>query len=78
MDPKKRSLHNQLIAQISVVVIFDNLLFYPIIVWRFLVGPIYPMLSTFASVVDNTFKSWIGLCFTQMAIFKVKKTLKKP
>ena len=73
MDSMKRSVNNQLTAQGAKATILGHLFFLPIFTWRFFDGPINPMLSTFASAVDNVYKSWLGLCFTQMAIFKVKK-----
>ena len=72
MDPMKRSVNNQLTAQAAFALLLDQNLFLPILTWRIFAGPIHPILSIFASIVDNIYKSWAALCCTQMTIFKVK------
>ena len=73
-DPMKRSVDNQLITQMFCGMLFSYLFFQPLFAWRIIIGPITPRLSVFASIVDNIFKNWMGVCFTQMAIFKVSTT----
>ena len=73
-DPMKRSVNNQVTTQAAFAVLMSNTFFQPLFTWRIIIGPITPRLSIFASVVDNIFKNWIGVCFTQMTIFKVSKS----
>ena len=73
-DPMKRSVNNQLITQVFSGILFNYIFFQPLFTWRVIIGPITPRLSIFASIVDNIFKNWMGVCFTQMAIFKVSKS----
>ena len=70
----KRSVDNQLITQMFCGMLFSYIFFQPLFAWRIIIGPIAPPLSVFASIVDNIFKNWMGVCFTQMAIFKVITT----
>ena len=73
-DPMKRSVNNQITTQTALACLMSNTFFHPLFTWRIIIGPITPWLSIFASVVDNIFKNWMGVCFTQMAIFKVSKS----
>ena len=73
-DPMKRSVNNQVTTQAALAVLMSNTFFQPLFTWRIIIGPITPRLSIFASVVDNIFKNWIGVCFTQMTIFKVSNS----
>ena len=74
-DPMKRSVNNQVTTQSALAILMSNTFFHPLFTWRIIIGPITPWLSIFASVVDNIFKNWIGVCYTQAAIFKVSKCL---
>ena len=77
-DPMKRSVNNQVTTQAALAVLMSNTFFQPLFTWRIIIGPITPRLSIFASVVDNIFKNWIGVCFTQMTIFKVSNYFYEP
>ena len=70
----KRSVDNQLITQMFCGMLFSYIFFQPLFAWRIIIGPITPWLSVFASIVDNIFKNWMGVCFTQMVIFKVSQS----
>ena len=70
-DPMKRSVNNQVTTQALLAQLMSNTFFQPLFTWRIIIGPITPRLSIFASVIDNIFKNWIGVCLTQMTIFKV-------
>ena len=74
-EPMKGSVNNQIATQGALAVLMSNTFFLPLFTWRIIIGPITPRLSIFASVVDNIFKNWIGVCFTQMTIFKVSNSL---
>ena len=73
-DPMKRSVNNQITTQTAIAGLMSNTFFHPLLTWRIIIGPITPWLSVLASVVDNIFKNWTAVCYTQMAIFKVSKS----
>ena len=70
----KRSVNNQVTTQALMSQLMSNTFFQPFFTWRIIIGPITPRLSIFASVVDNIFKNWLGVCLTQMTIFKVSNS----
>ena len=70
----KRSVNNQVTTQALMSQLMSNTFFQPLFTWRIIIGPITPRLSIFASVVDNIFKNWLGVCLTQMTIFKVSNS----
>ena len=72
----KRSVNNQVTTQSLLACLMSNTFFQPLFAWRIIIGPITPWLSIFASVVSNIFANWMGVCLTQMAVFKVSKCSK--
>ena len=71
----KRSLDNQLLTQATYASLLNNIFFMPLFAWRVMLGPLNPILSLFGAIIDNVYKTWIGLCFTQIAVFKVENIL---
>ena len=69
----KRSLDNQLITHATYASLLNNIAFMPLFTWRVMWGPLHPIISLFGALIENVYKTWVGLCFTQMAVFKVDK-----
>ena len=45
MDPMKRSITNRITTQIHYAAVLSNIVFWPFLTWRVIIGPIQPDLS---------------------------------
>ena len=70
MDPKKRTIINQLLTQISFIVIFLNILVLPPILWKIFIGPLYPFMAIFAIKTLGFLFFMYSLTTTEIMIFK--------
>ena len=57
-DPMKRSLSNQLFAQIGWIAILDNLVIRPIWIFRILIGPINPHIVETCITIRQAIVTW--------------------
>ena len=71
MDPKKRTVINQLLSQITFVIIAINIICLPILTWRRLISVLYPIFATFLQRFFTFSFIMISLTFSEMLMFKV-------
>ena len=69
-DPMRRSMKNQLVAQICKVIFTYNILATPVILWRVLFGPVYEQISLIALFMRHCSAIIIPLCFTEIILFQ--------
>ena len=77
-DPMKRSVNNQLFSQIMFSGLLCNIICTPVLTWRIIWSPINSFIACFATIIENVYKSWIGICFTEMCIIKAMMVHKFP
>ena len=70
MDPKKRTVINQLLSQISFVIIAVNILFLPILIWRRLISVLSSIIASFLQKFLAFSFIMISLTLSEMLIFK--------
>ena len=58
-DPMKRSLKNQLIAQMGYCMIINNTVCTPLLTWRVIFGPLYSGIAAFNSLCKNISLLWM-------------------
>ena len=69
-DPMRRSMKNQLVAQICKVIFTYNILATPVILWRVLIGPVYEQFSLLALFMRHCSTILVPLCFTEIILFQ--------
>jgi hypothetical protein len=69
-DPMKRSLKNQLVAQMGYSVIINNTICTPLLAWRMNFGPLTPEIAAFNSFWKNISMSWALACLTELFVVK--------
>ena len=70
MDPKKRTILNQLLSQSSFIVIFLNILVLPPVLWKFLIGPLHPLLAKFVMKNLLLLVHMYSVTATEIMVFK--------
>ena len=69
-DPMKRSLINQLTAEIGYSMIIHNTICIPLLTWRIFFGPLYVGIAAFSTFCKNIAMLWIMNCLTEVFIVK--------
>ena len=69
-DPLKRSLINQLTAEIGYGMILHNTICIPLLTWRIFFGPLYVGIAAFSTFCKNFSLFWIMNCLTEVFIVK--------
>ena len=69
-DPMKRSLKNQLLAQMGYSMIINNTICTPLLTLRIYFGPLSPEIAAFNSFWKNISMFWIITCLTELFVVK--------
>ena len=69
-DPMKRSLKNQLVAQMGYCMIINNTICTPLLTWRIFFGPLSPEIAAFNSFWKNISVIWSVTCLTEVFLVK--------
>ena len=69
-DPMKRSLKNQLVAQMGYSMIINNTICTPLLTWRIFFGPLSPEIAAFNSFWKNISLIWCLTCLTELFLVK--------
>ena len=69
-DPMKRSLINQLTAEIGYSMIIHNTICIPLLTWRIFFGPLYVVIAAFSTFCKNISILWILNCLTEVFLVK--------
>ena len=69
-DPLKRSLINQLTAEIGYSMIIHNTICIPLLTWRIFFGPLYVGIAALSTFCKNIAMLWIMNCLTEVFIVK--------
>ena len=69
-DPMKRSLKNQLVAQMGYCMIINNTICTPLLTWRIFFGPLSPEIAAFNSFWKNISMIWSLTCLTEVFLVK--------
>ena len=69
-DPLKRSLINQITAEIGYSMIIHNTICIPLLTWRIFFGPLYFGIAAFGTFCKNIAMLWIMNCLTEVFIVK--------
>ena len=69
-DPMRRSMKNQLVAQICKVIFTYNISATPVILWRVLIGPVYEQFALLAQFMRHCSTILVPLCFTEIILFQ--------
>ena len=69
-DPMKRSLKNQLLAQMGYSMIINNTICTPLLTWRIFFGPLSPEIAAFNSFWKNISLIWCLTCLTELFLVK--------
>ena len=69
-DPMKRSLKNQLVAQMGYCMIINNTICTPLLTWRIFFGPLSLEIAAFNSFCKNISVIWSVTCLTQVFLVK--------
>ena len=69
-DPMKRSLKNQLVAQMGYSMIINNTICTPLLTWRIFFGPLSPEIAAFNSFWKNISMIWSVTCLTEVFVVK--------
>ena len=69
-DPMKRSLKNQLVAQMGYSMIINNTICTPLLTWRIFFGPLSPEIAAFNSFWKNISMIWSLTCLTEVFVVK--------
>ena len=69
-DPMKRSLKNQLVAQMGYCMIINNTICTPLLALRINFGSLSPEIAAFNSFWKNIAMSWSLICLTEVFVVK--------
>ena len=69
-DPMRRSMKNQLVAQICKVIFTYNILATPVVLWRVLIGPLHEQFILVTLFMRHCSGILIPLCFTEIILFQ--------
>ena len=69
-DPMKRSLKNQLLAQLGYSMIINNTICTPLLTLRIFFGPLSPEIAAFNSFWKNISLIWSIICLTEVFVVK--------
>ena len=70
-DPMKRSLDNQLVAQMCNTYVFHFFTSNPSFAWRIIVGSLNPELTPIIQFCRECINTYLYLCLTEIVIFKI-------
>ena len=69
-DIMKRSINNQLVAQLGLAMIVHNCVFSTIFLLRFIFGPLYFGIVVFEVFIANIYISWVLLVLAEISVVK--------
>ena len=69
-DPMKRSLKNQLVAQMGYCMIINNTICTPLLTWRIFFGPLSLEIAAFNAFWKNISMIWALTCLTEVFLVK--------